>query len=75
MKCSHAEIQTLLRENASCDEDIRLSGFDFMLSKLQYCERYRSFLKYIKSLNGVEAARVNGRAHDRGFKGISINHI
>lgn len=76
MKCSHAEIQTILYEKASCDEDIRLAGFDFTLSKLQYCEQYRSFLKYIASLDGVKPTRLGDRyTAYRAFKGIGIKHI
>lgn len=76
MKCSRAEIQAILYENASCDEDIRLAGFDFTLSNLQYCEQYRSFLKYIASLGGVTPTKLGDRyARYRGFKGIGIKHI
>ena len=75
-KCSRAEIQTILQENASCDENIQLAGFDFTLSNLQYCEQYRSFLKYIASLDGVKPAKLGDRyTRYRGFKGIGINHI
>ena len=75
-KCSRAEIQTILQENVSCDEDIRLAGFDFTLSNLQYCEQYRSFLKYIASLDGVKPTKLGYRyKRYRGFKGIGINNI
>ena len=75
-KCSRAEIQTILQENASCDENIRLAGFDFTLSNLQYCEQYRSFLKYIASLDGVKPTKLGDRyTRYRGFKGIGINNI
>ena len=75
-KCSRAEIQTILQENASCDENIQLAGFDFTLSNLQYCEQYRSFLKYIASLDGVKSTNLSDRyTRYRGFKGIGINHI
>ena len=46
-KCSSAEIQTMLRENAPYDDDLWLAGFNFTLSNLQYCSQYRSFLNYI----------------------------
>ena len=76
MKCSRAEIQAILHEKVTCDEDIRLAGFDFTLSNLQYCEQYRSFLKYITSLEGAEPKKFGDRyARYRGFKGIGINHI
>ena len=75
-KCSRAEIQTILQENASCDEAIRLAGFDFTLSNIQYCEQYRSFLKYIASLDGVKPTKLGNRyTRYRGFKGIGINNI
>ena len=75
-KCSRAEIQTILQKNASCDEDILLAGFDFTLSNLQYCEQYRSLLKYIASLDGVKPTRLCDRyTRYRGFKGIGIKHI
>ena len=75
-KCSRAEIQTILQENASCDENIRLAGFDFTLSNLQYCEQYRSFLKYIASLDDVKPTKLGDRyTRHRGFKGIGINNI
>ena len=75
-KCSSAEIQTILRENAKCDDDLLLSGFNFTLSNLQYCPQYRSFLNYIKSLNGVEETRYrDGKIQIRGYKGIGIKHI
>ena len=75
-KCSRAEIQTILQENASCDENIRLAGFDFTLSNLKYCEQYRSFVKYIASLDGVKSTNLSDRyTRYRGFKGIGINHI
>lgn len=75
-KCSSAEIQTVLRENAKCDDDLWLAGFNFTLSNLQYCPQYRSFLKYIKSLNGVEETRYrDDKIQIRGFKGIGIKHI
>lgn len=74
-KCSKAEIQTMIQENASHD-DIRLAGFDFTLSNLSYCSQYRAFLKYIASLDGVKDIRYqDGYMHLRGFKGIGINHI
>lgn len=76
MTCSRAEIQAILHEKALCDEDIRLAGFDFTLSNLQYCKQYRSFLKYIASLSGVNPTKLGDRyARYRGFKGISIKHI
>ena len=75
-KCSSAEIQTILRENAKYDDDLWLAGFDFTLSNLQYCSQYRSFLKYIVSLNGVEETRYrDGKIQIRGYKGIGIKHI
>ncbi len=75
-KCLRAEIQTILQENASYDEDIRLAEFDFTLSNIQYCSQYRSFLKYIASLDGVKPARIGDRyTRNRGFKGIGIKHI
>lgn len=75
-KCSSAEIQTILRENAKCDDDLWLAGFNFTLSNLQYCEHYRAFLKYIKSLNGVEETKYrDGNIQYRGFKGIGIKRI
>ena len=75
-KCSSAEIQTILRENAKCDDDLWLAGFNFTLSNLQYCPKYRLFLDYIKSLNGVEETRYrDDKIQIRGFKGIGIKHI
>lgn len=75
-KCSSAEIQTILRENAKCDDDLWLAGFNFTLSNLQYCPQYRSFLKYITLLDGVEETRYrDGKIQIRGFKGIGIKHI
>ena len=75
-KCSSAEIQTMIRENAKCDDDLWLVGFNFTLSNLQYCPQYRLFLNYIKSLNGVEETRYrDGKIQNRGFKGIGIKHI
>ena len=75
-KCSSAEIQTILRENAKCDDDLWLAGFNFTLSNLQDCPQYRSFLNYIKSLNGVEETRYRyGKIQMRGYKGIGIKHI
>lgn len=76
MKCSRSEIQAILHEKASCDEDIRLAGFDFTLSNLQYCEQYRSFLKYIASLDGVKPTKLGDRyTKYRAFKCIGIKHI
>ena len=72
-KCSSAEIQTVLRENAKCDDDLWLAGFNFTLSNLQYCPQYRSFLNYIKSLDGVSEVRFNENGvRNRGFKGIKL---
>lgn len=75
-KCSSAEIQTMLRENAPYDDDLWLAGFNFTLSNLQYCSQYRSFLNYIKSLNGVDETRYrDDKMQKRCFKGIGIKHI
>lgn len=75
-KCSSAEIQTMLRENASYDDDLWLAGFNFTLSNLRYCQQYRLFLNYIKSLNGVEETRYrDSKIQNRGFKGIGIKYI
>lgn len=74
-KCASNEIQTMLREQATCDSTLFI-GFDFTLSNLQYCEHYRAFLKYITSLDGVKEVRFQKDGLQvRGYKGIGINHI
>lgn len=75
-KCSSAKIQTVLRESAKHDDDLWLAGFNFTLSNLQYCPQYRSFLKYITSLDGVKETRFrNNGSLVRGYKGIGIRYI
>lgn len=74
-KCASNEIQTILRENATCDNALFI-GFDFTLSNLQYCEHYRAFLKYITSLDGVKEVRFRSNGVQvRGYKGIGIRYI
>lgn len=74
-KCTKGDFQALIRERAAHDKALFV-GFDFTLSNLQYCEHYRAFLKYIKSLNGVEETKYrDGNIQYRGFKGIGIKHI
>lgn len=74
-KCAKDDIQALIWEQATHDKALFV-GFDFTLSNLQYCEHYRTFLKYITSLNGVKETRFRGNGTQvRGYKGIGIKYI
>lgn len=74
-KCTKDDIQALILEQAACDNTLFI-GFYFTLSNLQYCPQYKSFLKYITSLDGVKETRFRGNGQlVRGFKGIGIKYI
>lgn len=74
-KCTKDDIQALIWGQAACDNTLFIR-FDFTLSNLQYCPQYKSFLKYITSLDGVKETRFRGNGQlVRGFKGIGIKYI
>lgn len=74
-KCTKDDIQALIWEQAAYDNTLFI-GFYFTLSNLQYCPQYKSFLKYITSLDGVKETRFRGNGQlVRGFKGIGIKYI
>lgn len=66
--CARADIQMLLIEN---EKEILIKACGFKTSNLNYCQRYRSFLKYLASLDGVSETIL--RHSGRVFKGIKIN--
>lgn len=65
-----AELQEYVLKHGG-DIKFRVCGFN--LNNLNYCPRYRCFLNYIRSLDGVEECkkRLNG-ANVRGFSGIAL---
>ena len=65
--CARADIQMLLIEN---EKEILIKACGFKTSNLNYCQRYRSFLKYLASLDGV--SETIARHAGRVFKGIKI---
>ena len=68
--CSRADIQMFLIEH---EKEIIIKACGFKTSNLNYCQRYRSFLKYIASLDGV--SETKNRQLGRVFKGIRICDI
>ena len=72
--CSSTEIKNLLREQSVSDDTIQLAGFNFK-KDIEYCNQYRSFLKYLLSFKGVKEDRgyINNKQF-RGFRGISIRY-
>ncbi len=65
--CSRADIQMFLIEH---EKEIIIKACGFKTSNLNYCQRYRSFLKYIAALEGV--SETKNRQLGRVFKGIRI---
>ena len=65
--CLRSDIQMLLIEH---EHDLLVRAAGFKISNLNYCSRYRAFLKYLANMNDVEEIRQfkSGRA----FKGLSI---
>lgn len=65
--CSRADIQMLIIAH---DKEILIKACGFKTSNLGYCPRYRSFLKYLASLDGI--SETIRRQSGRVFKGIKI---
>ena len=68
--CSKADLQMFIMEN---DKDILIKALGFKTSNLSYCNRYRLFLKYVRSTEGVEETSIRcGKQMVKGFKGIKL---
>lgn len=68
--CSRADIQKMLIENES---DILIRAVGFKVNNLNYCSRYRAFMKFLANIEDVseDQRRCNG-VPQRGFKGIEL---
>ena len=69
--CSKADLQMCIMANERYNLLIKALGFK--VANLSYCNRYRLFLKYIRSIEGIEEANVrSNKTMVRGFKGVTL---
>lgn len=68
--CSKADLQMYIIEN---EKKLLVKALGFKISNLNYCNRYRLFLKYIRNIEGVEDkdVRSNGKCF-KAFTGIKL---
>lgn len=68
--CSKADLQMFIMEN---EKDLLIKALGFKTSNLNYCNRYRLFLKYVRSTEGIEDKLVkSGGKPIKAFKGIKL---
>lgn len=69
--CSKADLQMYIMANEKYNLLIKALGFK--TSNLSYCNRYRLFLKYVRSIEGVDEKNVrNNGVVSYGFTGITL---
>lgn len=67
---SKADLQMYIMEN---EKDLLVKALGFKTANLSYCNRYRLFLKYVRSAEGVEETNTRcDKTMTRGFKGIKL---